>query len=164
MDVELARPDPLSFDSLVAVLGLTAVGFGAVRVFTQVGTQQGTVGWALIALGWMLVFPRLFLSLALTDEAVEVSVVSGKRTVDLDEVTSARVVDGRLALRLGGVGASGYHTGHFHLTGYGRVKAYASCFSGPFVVLERREGRPVVVSPADPEAFLKAVEERRGRG
>jgi len=162
VDVELARPEPVSVDTAAGLAGLAVAAFGAYRLFTAVGTTAGVEGWALLALGWVLVFPRLFLDLDLTADAVEVSVLTGKRRVPHEEITGVRIVDGRLAVRWFGVGASGYHSGNFHLTGNGHVKAYASRFAGPFVLVERGEDRPVLVSPAQPDAFVDAVRERSG--
>lgn len=161
MDVELSRPEPFSFDTLVALLALALVGWGGYRVFTQVGTSAGSTGWVLIAAGWVLVFPRLFLDLELTRDAFQVNVVTGTRRIGLDEVTGVGVAEGRLTVHWLGVSASGYHAGNFRLTGVGDVKAYASRVAGTFVVLERDRGRPVALTPADPDAFVDAVADRR---
>lgn len=160
MDVELARPGAFSVDGAIAALGLGLAGAGGYLLLSGVGTRGGLWGWLLVALGWLIVFPRLFLGLRVTDEGVEASVVAGPRTVPLEQVERTRVVEGRLALRPGGLSASGYHTGAFHLDGVGRVQAYASTLAGRFVALERAGEPPVVVSPADPEAFLEALEAR----
>lgn len=159
MDVELADPDAASLDNLIALVGLAIVSFGAYRVFTQVGTVEGSIGWAALAVGWLLVFPRVFLGLRVEADAVEVDVMSGTRRFPLAEVTAARVVDGWLVLRPGGVAAARYHTGRFHLWGAGPVNAYCSRMRGPFVLLERGDEHPVVVSPADPERFRDEVRE-----
>ncbi len=163
MDVKLARPGFLSIDSLLALLALSLVGIGTYRVLTDVGTQGGIVGWILIALGWLMVFPRMFLSLELTPEAVEANLVTGSRSVPYETILDARKVDGLLSLRWGGVKASAYHAGPFHLSGFGRVRAFASKASGPFVLLDREGEEPVVVSPDDPEEFLRELESRQGK-
>lgn len=157
MDVELADPKPVSVDTLLVLLALGLVGLGGYRVFTAVGTSTGLEGWGLVAVGWAIVFPRLFLGLELADDEVRVSVVTGSRVVPRDEITAARVVDGWLILRLGGVGAARYHTGHFYLPGEGHVRAYASRLRGPFVLLERGADTPVVVSPAQPERLARGL-------
>jgi hypothetical protein len=160
VDVELADPELASLDNAIALLGLALAGYGAYRVFTRVGTEAGLVGWVLLAGGWLLVFPRVFLGLSLTHDAVEVDVMSGTRSVDLADVQGARLVDGWLVIRLGGVGAARYHTGRFYLPGEGHVRAYASRIRGPFVLLDLGEDRDVVVSPADPEGFRDEVRRR----
>lgn len=160
MDVDLAAPSPVSLDNAIGLLALGLAGYGGYRLFTDVGGTSGAVGWLLVALAWVLVFPRMFLDLRLTDDAVEVDTVTGTHRLPLDEATAARTVDGSLVPRLGGVSTSGYHTGWFHLRGEGRVKAYASRARGPFVLLESDGEAPVVVSPADPDGFVEAVGER----
>lgn len=160
MDVDLATPAPVSLDTAIAIVGLGLAGVGGYRVFTQVGTEAGLAGWILIAVGWVMVAPRLFMGLSLSADAVEVRIVTGTRRIPLDEIDPARVVDARLGVRWLGAGASGYHTGWHHLSGEGRLKAYTSRIAGPFVLLERAWGAPVVVSPADPDEMLEALEER----
>lgn len=164
MDVPLSSPELVSIDSLLALLGLGFAGLGAYRVFTEVGTVAGLEGWVLLAVGFVFLFPRLFLTLRLGDDAVEVGIITGTRRVPYEEIQTARRVDGKLAMRLGGTGASGYHTGLFRLTGEGQVKAYTSCTRGPFVLLERANDPPFVVSPSDPDAFLAALQTRRAAG
>lgn len=161
MRVELARPKTLSLDTVLSVLAVSLAVAGGYLIFTRVGTPEGTLGWALLAVGVALYVPRLFLDLELTDEAIEVGVLSGTRTFPLSKLGQARTIDGLLVLRLLGVGAAGYHTGTFYLKGIGRVKAYASRWQGPFVLVGRDGGPPVVLSPADPDAFLEAYRERR---
>lgn len=160
MDVELADPEPLSVDNAIAAGALALAGYGAYRVFTQVGTEGGLVGWAFLVAGFLGLVPRVFLSMQLTDDELRIDVMSGTRTVDLDEVAGVRLVDRWLLIRLGGVAAARYHTGNFYVFGEGRLKAYASRIHGPFVVLDRREDPPVLVSPADPEAFAERVRSR----
>ncbi len=160
MDVDLATPDLVSVDTLLAVVAIGLAGYGGVQVLTGVGTEAGTTGWVLLAIGWVILFPRLFLKLNLGADAVEVGVLTGTRRVPYTDVTGARVVDGRLGVRWFGVGTSGYHTGRYHLTGEGQVTAYASRLAGPFVLLDRGDERPVLVSPNDPDAFLDALATR----
>lgn len=164
VDVELAKPDLASLDTAIAILGVGLAGYGGYRLLAGVGTQAGLTGWLLVGVGWILLFPQLFLRLRLTDEAVEVDLLSGTRTVPLDEIDDVRIVDGRLLVRLGGVGTTAYHTGTFYLRGEGKLKAYASRAKGPFVLLQRTEAPPVVLSPADPEAFQENVAARAQLG
>jgi hypothetical protein len=163
VDVELADPELASVDNAIALLALGLAGFGAYRVFTEIGQGGGLVGWAFLLAGFLGIVPRVFLQMRLEDDELVVEVVSGTRTVDLAEVTGARVIDRWLLIRLGGVGTARYHTGNFYVFGEGHVKAYASRIHGPFVLLERREDRPVIVSPADPQRFRETVGSRLGR-
>lgn len=160
MDVELAEPDLVSLDNLIALVGLGLASVGGYLVLTEVGNRLGVAGWAMIVAGLLSVFPRVFLGLDLDQERIEVGVMSGSRRFELDDVTGARVVDGWLVIRLGGVGAAGYHTGHYYLRGEGHVRAYASRMRGPFVLVERGDERPVVFSPARPKRFAQAVRQR----
>ncbi len=161
MRVELARPKALSLDTVLSVLAVSLAAAGGYLIFTRIGTPEGTLGWGLLAVGVALYVPRLFLDLELTDQAIEVGVTTGMRTFPLSELGRARKIDGLLVLRVFGVGAAGYHTGTFYLTGIGRVKAYASRWHGPLVLIERENGLPLVVSPADPEGFLEVYEEQQ---
>lgn len=149
-------------DSVLGLVAFALVGYGAVSVFRGVGSLGGNVGWLLIGMAWLLVFPRMFLGLELDGEGLEVSVVSGSRRVRYEDVVDARVVEGTLSLRWGGVKASAYHSGRFWLSGLGEVVAFASCASGRFVLLDRQGEVPVVVSPRDPEGFVEAFEARQG--
>lgn len=161
MRVELARPKALSLDTVLSVLAVSLAAAGGYLIFTRVGTPEGTLGWGLLAVGAALYVPRLFLTLELTEETIEVGVISGTRTFPFSELGRARKIDGLLVFRVFGVGAAGYHTGTFYLKGTGRVKAYASRWHGPLVLVERDDGLPIVLSPADPEGFLEAYREQR---
>lgn len=160
MDVELAEPELASLDNLIALVGLALASGGGYLVMTEVGSRAGVAGWAMLAAGLLTVFPRIFLGLDLDQERIQVSIMSGQRRFELSEVTGARVVDGWLVIRLGGVAAAGYHAGHFHLRGEGHVQAYASRVRGPFVLVERDGDTPIVVSPARPKRFAQAVRQR----
>lgn len=160
MDVELAKPELASLDTAIGILGVGLAGYGGYRLLADVGTQAGLTGWLFVGIGWILLFPQLFLGLRLTDGAVEVDVLLGTRTVPFAEIDDVRIVDGRLLVRLGGVGTTAYHAGTFYLRGEGKLKAYASRAKGPFVLLQRTEALPVVVSPADPGAFIEELNAR----
>lgn len=163
MRVELARPKALSLDTVLSVLAVSLAAAGGYLIFTRIGTPEGTLGWALLAVGVTLYVPRLFLDLELTDQAIEVGVITGTRRFPLSELGRARKMDALLVLRMFGVGAAGYHTGTFYLTGIGRVKAYASRWHGPLVLIDRGDGLPLVLSPADPDAFLEVYQRRQHR-
>lgn len=160
VDVEIAKPELASLDTAIAILAVGLAGYGGYRLLADIGTQAGLAGWLLVGVGWILLFPQLFLGLRLTDQAVEVDILSGTRTIPLDEIEDVRIVDGRLLVRLGGVGTTAYHTGTFYLRGEGKLKAYASRAKGPFVLLERTADGSVVLSPADLEGFIGELTDR----
>jgi len=69
---------------------------------------------------------------------------------------SARLDRGiRLWLRLWGIALPGYLAGLFKIPG-SVASVYATSASGPFVVLEGGR-RPLLLTPAEPEAFLEAL-------
>jgi hypothetical protein len=164
MEVELAGARPRGMDALLVLLAIVLGAIGAYLLLSNVGNQQGITGWALLLVALALLFPRLRLGLRLTDRALEVDVVTGTRSFPCGELGDARVVDGTLWLRRLGVSAAGYHTGWFRISDHGRVKAYASTFKGPFVLIERHEGAPLLLSPEDPQAFMEAYRVKRRAG
>lgn len=161
MQVDLAGARPRGMDALLVLLALLLGAAGAYLLLSNVGTQQGITGWALLLVALSLLFPRLRLAVRLTDQAVDVDVATGTRSFPYEALGEATVVDGTLWLRTFGVSAAGYHTGWFRLKDHGRVKAYASTFKGPFVLIERRDGAPLVLSPKDPHAFVEAYRVKR---
>ncbi|MDX1611952.1 MAG: hypothetical protein R3185_06245, partial [Candidatus Thermoplasmatota archaeon] len=130
MDVRLRRPATVSLDSLLGILGLGLFGYGAFLVFTEVGSAQGATGWAMLAVGLILVVPRVLLKLTLSPAGLRVGVVTGHRTFPLDALGEADVLEGILLIRLLGVSTAGYHTGYFYVRGLGRCKAYTSTLKG----------------------------------
>jgi hypothetical protein len=161
VDISLADPNPVSVDTLMLVVALGFVGFGAYRLFSDVGTLRGALGWGFVGAGWLLVMPRWFLSLELDDDTVRASLPFTKREIPLDEVTDARTVAGILELRGLGLSAPRFHWGTFKIRGEAKATAYTSRMQGPFVLLERRDDRPALVSPAEPERFVEAIRDRQ---
>jgi len=97
------------------------------------------------------------LAYAIEPGELVVRTVTGLRRVPLAGAAGARIVEGRLLWRLFGTGFPGYHVGTYWLMGVGRVQAYCSRASGPFVLIERAGARPLVLTPADTDAFLRAL-------
>lgn len=156
-EIPLARPEPVSLDAGVALLGAGLAGSGISALIGFAWGLSTQISIAFVAIGLPLLFAQRRLAYHREGSTLRVDVLTGSRELDLTEVTQARVVDGWLALGLLRVSLPAYHTGRFHLPGEGGVLAYASRVRGPFVLLERGSGRPWLISPREPEAFVETV-------
>ena len=120
-------------------------------------TQVMTVLGAVIALGVPLVLvlgPRR-LRYELEPGGLRIRSFLLSKTVPLEGVTARRITAPRIGARLWGAGLPGYLTGLF--TVEGRVtRVWVTSVKGDCVLLEGN-GRPVLLSPADPGAFLEAL-------
>lgn len=152
-EIQLARPSPLSVDSIAALVGAVLAGSGISAIVGFAWGLSFQVSIVFIAIGLPMLFVQRRLAYHLEDRVLRVDVLTGTRELDLAKVTKARVVDGWL------VGASlpAYHTGRVYLAGEGIVHAYASRVQGPFVLLERGGERPWLLSPHEPEAFVEQI-------
>lgn len=156
-EIPLARPEPVSVDAGVALLGAGLAGSGISAIIGFAWGLSTQLSIAFIAIGLPLLFVQRRLAYHLEGDRLRIDVLTGTRELDLGEVTQARVVDGWLLVGLLRVSLPAYHTGRFHLPGQGGVLAYASRVRGPFVLLERGADRPWLVSPREPEAFIETV-------
>ncbi len=152
-EIQLARPTPLSVDSVAALVGAVLAGSGISAILGFAWGLTLEVSIAFIIIGLPMLFVQRRLALHREDGVLRVDVLTGTRVLDLAEVTDARIVEGWL------VGASlpAYHTGISYLSGEGPVQAYASRVRGPFVLLERGGARPWLISPHEPEAFVERI-------
>lgn len=154
--VQPARPEPISLDSVAALVGAVLAGSGISSILGFAWGLSIEMSLAFIAIGLPMLFVQRRLGYRLEEGLLHADVLTGTRTLDLAQVTDARVVDGWLV----GPGLPAYHTGLTYLTGQGVVQAYASRIRGPFLLLQRGGARPWLVSPHEPEAFLEIVRRR----
>jgi hypothetical protein len=77
-------------------------------------------------------------------------------------IKSVEIVDLTLLLRLFGGSWPGLHWGLFK-SNKGNVSVYATRVKGDFVVISLVDGKRIAITPAEPEAFLKRINEERGR-
>lgn len=127
------------------------------------GPDARSTEWPLVILGVLLavVFflaPRR-LAYALAPDALVVSRLTGRTALPYAGMRARRTA-GRLGVRLLGTGLPGYLTGQFSFgpDGPGRVRAAASRGTGGVIV--ESGGQPHFLTPADPDAFLRALERR----
>lgn len=132
-DAQTGRPLPLG-----GKIALTLLGVGLGVLFAQV--------------------PRR-LSYTLTDTGLRVGRFSGTFEWPYRDLRVRRT-GGGLGLKVGGVGLPGYHTGNYTFTGpeYRNVQAIASNTRGGVIV--ERSGTPHYLTPADPDAFARALAAR----
>ena len=77
-------------------------------------------------------------------------------------IQSVEIAELTLLLRLFGGSWPGLHWGLFK-SNKGNVSVYATRVKGDFVVINLVDGKRVAITPAEPEAFLKRINEERSR-
>lgn len=77
-------------------------------------------------------------------------------------IKSVEIIDLTLLLRLFGGSWPGLHWGLFK-SNKGKVSVYATRVKGDFVVITLVDGKRIAITPTDPEAFLKRINEVRSR-
>jgi hypothetical protein len=84
---------------------------------------------------------------------------SGTRSVQLRDVTDARVVGLHGGRRTAGTALPGFCAGRFKYPDLGPVWQVTNCGGRGVLVEVRGEERPIVISPPDPDAFLAHLHE-----
>lgn len=79
-----------------------------------------------------------------------------------EEVKGAEKVETSLRFRLFGGSWPGVHWGTFTTSNVGNVQVYATRYKGTFILLEVSDGSRVLLSPEEPDSFLKALREKTG--
>ena len=77
-------------------------------------------------------------------------------------IESVEILDLTLLLRLFGGSLPGLHWGLFK-SNKGNVSVYATRVKGDFVVISLVDGKRIAITPSEPEAFLKRINEERSR-
>lgn len=120
------------------------------------------VSWATPVVLLVLFFlPTLFLQYRLDEAKVTIRTVISQEQIALSDIAATTVVDYRLAGRTFGTSTFAYHVGQFNVGDLGRLQVYAGSPSGRGVLIETRDGRRLLLSPADPEQFVAALEARQ---
>ncbi|WP_295820191.1 PH domain-containing protein [uncultured Deinococcus sp.] len=121
----------------------------------------GSVFLTLLGVGLAALFAQVprRLSYTLTDTGLRVGRFSSTFEWPYRDLRVRRT-GGALGLKVGGVGLPGYHTGNYTFTGpeYRNVQAIASNTHGGVIV--ERSGTPYYLTPADPDAFARALAAR----
>ena len=106
---------------------------------------------------------RRSLQYRVTAEGIFVRHLFGEHRFGWSGIRDVRRVDPPVGgLRLLGAALPGYYAGSFHLRGLGDVSVYATDLRrGPLVLIEHRPGGKVLISPADADGFLAAVNRYR---
>jgi hypothetical protein len=81
----------------------------------------------------------------------------GRRVVPLTMIRGAETRDLPRARKVYGTNMPGYCAGVFHFPDLGRVRMATDCSRRVVVVTADDEELPIVVSPSDPERFLRAL-------
>ncbi|WP_180970070.1 PH domain-containing protein [Deinococcus planocerae] len=154
--VPVARPEAPSTLWWV-ILGVPLVVAGlAARSSGDAVWPLGALAALLAAAFWLA--PRR-LSYSLEKDALVVTRLTGRTALPYAEITARRSA-GRLGVRLFGTGMPGYLTGLFSFgpDAVSRVQAAASRTRGGVIV--ERGGTAFFLTPADPDAFLRALAAR----
>jgi len=161
----MTQPVPLAPAEAPPLLRLVTLGVPLLLValaFVPDPDRPG-IHWDLLGLGVLLALlfslaPRR-LTYTLTPDALVIGRLLG-RTVLPYAGMRARRSAGRLGVRTFGTGLPGYLTGHFSFgpDPASRVRAAASRGAGGVVV--EAQGVAYFLTPADPAAFLRAIEAR----
>lgn len=121
------------------------------------------VRWPLVVLGGLLLLvfqlaPRR-LSYTLDENALVVTRLTGRTVLPYTEI-SARRSAGRLGVRLFGTGMPGYRTGLFSFGPDAASRVQAAASRGADGVIVERGQTAFFLTPADPDAFLRALAAR----
>lgn len=101
--------------------------------------------------------PTLFLQYQIDETHVTIRKVTGQEQIALHDITSATPIEYTLSRRVFGTSTFAYHVGQFNVTDIGLVDVYAGSTAGRGVLIETREGRRMLLSPADPEQLLLLI-------
>ncbi len=159
-------PDP---NTIVFSVGLLAFLVG---VFWGIGYLLGSIpsvpSYALylhygIAGLVIAIFPIVYMAgprnLELTDRSLTVHKTLGAVSYSLHNVKSVRVEELTGLIRTMGVGGFFGSWGEMKSHQIDKFEGYITR-SGPYVVVERTDGWPLVVTPTDVEGFVVALKER----
>lgn len=77
-------------------------------------------------------------------------------------IQKVEIVDLTLQLRIFGGSWPGLHWGLFKTT-QGKANVYATKTKGEFILISLVDGQKIAITPADPQAFLKRINEERSK-
>jgi hypothetical protein len=109
----------------------------------------------------MMFVPQYMLGYELSDEGITVRLATTRLFLPRAEITDASVIRYTLRWRVFGTSAVRYHSGWFDVDPVGRIRAYANRRAGEGVLLVLHNGERVLLTPPEPESFVRHLEGRR---
>jgi hypothetical protein len=103
----------------------------------------------------VILVPQYMLGYELSDEGITVHLAMTRVFLPREEITSASVIRYRLGWRGPGTSVVRYHSGWFDVYPVGRARVYASRVAGEGVLLTLRNQERVLLTPPDPELFVR---------
>ncbi len=100
----------------------------------------------------------------LGDDGIRISFPLSPLRISYGRIRGAGKVETSLGFRLFGGSLPGSHWGRFTTSNLGSAQVYATKYKGEFVLLELTEGEKILISPAEPDAFLEALKGRTAVG
>lgn len=108
---------------------------------------------------WLVWSPHV-VELAVEDGRLDITtgpaLLGGRRSVDLEAISSVEEVRLEGGRRVNGTALPGYCVGHFRYSNLGSVWQATDC-SGDALLLRLGADKPIVLTPPDRESFLAAV-------
>jgi hypothetical protein len=99
--------------------------------------------------------PQYMLGFELSPEGITVHLATTRVFLPREEITSASVIRYRLRWRVFGTSTVRYHSGWFDVDPVGRARVYADRAAGEGVLLTLRNQERVLLTPPDPESFVR---------
>lgn len=126
---------------------------GEAKTWTKIVTW--TVPVILLA---TLSLPTFLLAYRLDETQITIRTAISQKQVPLRDIRSATPLDYTLGTRVLGMSGLAYHVGHYNVADLGSVHVFAGTSSGRGVLIETSDGDRLLLSPADPDSFLSALE------
>ncbi len=156
---------PLAPAGASPVLRLVTLGVPLLLVVPALvpGQDPPGVRWegpvvGLVLAVFFLLAPRR-LAYTLTPEALVIQRLLGRSALPYAGMRARRTA-GRLGLRTFGTGLPGYLTGHFSFGPDSRTRVVAAASRGDGGVIVESGGAAYFLTPADPDGFLRLLEQR----
>jgi len=103
------------------------------------------------------------ISYSLGEDDFTVNFGLSKRKIPYSSIRNVQLSQTKLLLRLFGASWPGIHWGLYKANDIGRVWVYSTKMRGNFVLMNLLNGEKIVISPEDPEIFLKAIDAWKSR-
>lgn len=105
-------------------------------------------------------FQRRALAYYLSDEGLQIQLLTRRRTIAYSDMESVMVVRFKASFSLRSYGGNGYHVGVHPSEHWGEADIACSTYSGDAVALVLKEGRPMLFTPVDPERVADEIRAR----
>jgi hypothetical protein len=162
MTFRLAPMSPSILVLTVVLLALPLAFLGLAALWTPLLLGPAIFILAIYAWIWLRYRPTAFV---VHPRALEVTWPLRRREIPRDDISAVRVIDRQALRREAGwgvrVGAGGFFGGFGYLwtTNRGLVRMYVSR-TDRFVWIERKSDRPWLITPDQPDAFVRAMAAR----